>query len=145
LVLPDVNVLVYAHREDLRDHARYRAWLEEVVNGPRAYGLSDLVLSGFLRVVTHPHVFAIPTPMERALEFAHALRSAANCVGVAPGERHWEIFEGLCLVTGVRGNLVPDAWLAALAIESGSEWVTTDRDYARFPGLRWYHPLDPRG
>lgn len=139
-----MNILVYAHREDARDHAHHRAWLEEVVNGPQAFGLSDLVLSGFLRVVTHPRVFSTPTPMERALEFADVLRSAPNCVRVVSGERHWEIFAGLCRGAGARGNLVPDAWLAALAIESGSEWITTDRDYARFPGLRWRHPLDAR-
>lgn len=141
MILPDVNVLVYAHREDVTDHARYRRWLEDVVNGPQAFGLSDLVLSGFLRVVTHPRVFATPTPMERALAFAAALRSAPGCVRAEPGERHWDLFTALCRDTGVRGNLVPDAWFAALAIESGSEWITTDRDYARFPGLRWRHPL----
>jgi toxin-antitoxin system PIN domain toxin len=139
-----VNVLVYAHREDARDHAHHRAWLEEVVNGPQAFGVSDLVLSGFLRVVTHPRVFPTPTPMERALEFVEVLRSASNCVRVVPGERHWEIFAGLCRGAGARGNLVPDAWFAALAIESGSEWITTDSDYARFPELRWRHPFDGR-
>ena len=101
------------------------------------------MLSGFLRVVTHPRVFANPTPMERALEFAEALRSAPNRVQVEPGERHWAIFTRLCRDAGVRGNRVPDTWFAALAIESGSEWITTDRDYARFPGLRWRHPLEP--
>jgi toxin-antitoxin system PIN domain toxin len=135
---------VYAHREDVRDHGRYRAWLEEVVNGPQAFGLSDLVLSGCVRVVTHPRVFAAPTPIERALEFADVLRSASNCVRVVPGERHWGIFADLCRAAGARGNLVPDAWFAALAIESGSEWITTDRDYARFPGLRWRPPLEGR-
>ena len=114
-----------------------------MINGPLPVGLSDLVLSGFLRVVTHPRVFANPTPMDRALEFAEALRSVPNRVQVEPGERHWEIFTRLCGDAGVRGNLVPDTWFAALAIESGSEWITTDRDYARFPGLRWRHPLEP--
>jgi hypothetical protein len=142
MLLPDVNVLVFAHREDLRDHERYRAWLEGVVDGPEAFGLSDLVLSGFLRVVTHPRVFATPTPLERALEFAEAVRSASNRVRISPGERHWEIFTALCREAQARGNLVPDAWFAALAIESGSEWITADRDYARFPGLRWRHPLE---
>lgn len=61
---------------------------------------------------------------------------------MSPGERHWEIFTRLCRSARARGNLVPDAYLAALAIESGTEWITTDRDYARFPGLRWRHPLD---
>jgi hypothetical protein len=141
MLLADVNVLVYAHREDTRDHASYRRWLEAVVNGAEAFGISDLVLSGFLRVVTHPRVFRVPSPTERALEFAEALRGAPNAVRLEPGERHWEIFTDLCRRTEARGNIVPDAWLAALAIESGSEWVTTDGDYARFPNLRWRHPL----
>lgn len=100
------------------------------------------MLSGFLRIVTHPRVFSPPTPLRAALDFAEALRDQPNCVVLAPGPRHWEIFTGLCLQADARGNLVPDAYLAALAIESGSEWITTDRDYARFPGLRWRHPLE---
>ena len=122
-------------------HAAYREWLEAVVDGDEAFGVSDLVLSGFVRVVTHPRVFSPPEPVESALAFANVVREAPNAVPVAPGERHWGIFERLCREAGVRGNLVPDAYLAALAIESGCEWVTTDRDYARFPGLRWRHPL----
>jgi toxin-antitoxin system PIN domain toxin len=140
--LVDVNVLVYAHRKDAPDHKRYRAWLEAWLDSDAAFGLSDLVLSGFLRVVTHPRVFNKPSPVESALKFAETIRSRPNCVPVAPGRRHWEIFARLCTVAGVKGNLVPDAYLAALAIESGSDWITTDRDYSRFPGLRWRHPLD---
>lgn len=142
MIVPDANVLVYAHREDLADHARYREWLEGVLNGPNAFGLPDLALSGFLRVVTHARIFSTPTPMTRALEFVRALRDAPGCTRIEPGDRHWDLFEALCRRAGVRGNLVPDAWFAALAIESGSEWITTDRDYARFPDLRWRHPLD---
>ncbi len=69
------------------------------------------------------------------------VRDRANCVVVEPGERHWEIFTRLCQDTHAKGNLIADAYLAALALESGSEWITTDRDYARFPGLRWRHPF----
>ena len=65
-----------------------------------------------------------------------------NAVTLAPGERHWDIFQRLCREANAKGNLIPDAYLAALAIESGAEWITTDRDYARFPGLRWRHPLN---
>jgi toxin-antitoxin system PIN domain toxin len=122
-------------------HAAYREWLEAAVESDEAFGVSDLVLSGFVRVVTHPRVFSPPEPVESALAFADALRAAPTAVPVSPGARHWGIFERLCRESGARGNLVPDAYLAALAIESGSEWVTTDRDYARFPGLRWRHPL----
>jgi toxin-antitoxin system PIN domain toxin len=132
---------VYSHREDAPRHPAFREWLDATVSSDEAFGVSSLVLSGFLRVVTHPRIFAGPTPLDVALEFVAALRRQPNAVPVEPGLRHWEIFTQLCLGSEVTGNLVPDAYLAALAIESGSEWITTDRDYARFPGLRWRHPL----
>jgi predicted nucleic acid-binding protein len=78
--------------------------------------------------------------LEDALRFADEVRSPANCVLITPGARHWDIFTRLCRAAEARGNLVPDAYLAALAIESGSDWITTDRDYSRFPGLRWRPP-----
>jgi toxin-antitoxin system PIN domain toxin len=141
VILIDVNVLVYAHREDATDHSRYRQWLTDLINGDTAYGVADLVLSGFVRVVTHPRVFRAPSPLESALAFVSEIRDRSHRVPVAPGERHWDIFTGLCRAGSARGNLVADAYLAALAIESGAEWITTDRDYARFPALRWRHPL----
>jgi uncharacterized protein len=143
--LVDVNVLVHAFRVDSPGHAAHRAWVEELVGSDEAYAVSDYVLAGFLRVVTHPRIFHPPTPLESAVAFAHAFRERVNALPVAPGARHWSIFTQLCQVAGARGNLVPDAWLAALAIESGCEFVTTDRDYARFPGLRWRHPLEGTG
>jgi len=142
VLLMDVNVLVYAHRLDAQDHSRYREWLESVMNGEGAYGMAELVLSGFLRVVTHPRVFQQPSPLPAALAFADEVRARPNCVVVGPGERHWDIFSRLCRESSAKGNLVADAYLAAMAIESGSEWITTDRDYARFPQLRWRHPLN---
>jgi len=141
MVLPDVNVLVYAHREDASDHAAYRRWLEGVVNGDHAYAVSELVLSGFIRVVTHPKVFRRPSPLAEAFAFAGQVAGQPGCVSIAPGARHWELFQRLCRECNARGNLVPDAYLAAMAIESGCEWITTDRDYSRFKGLRWRHPL----
>src|SRR5437763_5677010 len=140
MLLPDVNVLVYAHRSDAPGHDGYLAWLEQLINGDEAYGLSDIVLSGFLRVATHPRVFNPPSSISDALAFVYALRNRANCVLIAPGLRHWDLFTALCRRSGAKGNLVPDAYLAALAIESGSEWITTDRDYSRFTKLRWRHP-----
>lgn len=145
MILPDVNVLVYAHREDVPDHERYRNWLAGVLNSPEAYGISELVLSGFLRVVTHPKVFRDPSPLGDALAFASQVKGQPHCVPISPGPRHWEIFLELLRETNAKGNLVPDAYLAALAIESGSEWVTTDGDYARFPNLRWRHPFHATG
>ena len=103
--------------------------------------MCDLVLSGFLRVVTHPRVFDPPSSLGDALSFASTLREQPHCVRLEPGPRHWEIFRELCQSAGARGDLIPDAYLAALAIESGSQWMTTDRDFSRFPGLDWRHPL----
>ena len=140
--LVDVNVLVYAHRGEVERHAEYRAWLEELVNGDSEFGMADEILSGFLRVTTHPRIFNPPTPLDKALQFADAIRRAVNCVRISPGPRHWSVFTHLCRSADARGNLVPDAYFAALAIESGSEWITTDRDYSRFSGLNWRHPLD---
>lgn len=141
MILSDVNVLVYAHRRDAERHDEYRQWLERAVAGPAPFGFSDLVASGFLRVVTHPRVFRDPSPLEEAMAFVRALRDRPNRIPVEPGPRHWGIFRDLCLESRVRGNLVPDAWLAALAIESGAEWITTDGDFQRFPGLETRHPL----
>ncbi len=140
MILIDVNVLVHAFREDAPRHAALRPWLEGVINSDSSFGFSDLVLSGFLRIVTHPKVFTPPTPLAPALDFAEAVRSQPNCISISPGERHWSIFTRLCRECETRGNLIPDAFLAALAIESGSELITTDRDFSRFPGLRWRPP-----
>jgi toxin-antitoxin system PIN domain toxin len=142
MLLLDVNVLVYAHREDAVDHKRFNGWLQQQVDGDEAFGLASLVLSGFVRVVTHPRVFRNPTPIDAALRFAEVLRDHPNAVAVAPGPRHWQIFAGLCRQSNAKGNQVPDAYLAALAIETGSEWITADRGFSRYRGLRWRHPLD---
>ncbi len=142
MILPDVNVLIAAHRRQAPGHERYLAWLHGVVNGAEAYGMSELVLSSVVRIVTNPRAFTVPSTIEAAITFADQLREQPHCVPVSPGPRHWGIFTGLCRSAGAKGNIVPDAYLAALAIESGSEWITADRGFARFPGLRWRHPLD---
>jgi hypothetical protein len=141
----DVNVLVYAHRPESPDHARYRAWLEQVRRDDEPLALSNLVLAGFLRIVTHHRVFREPTPLATASEFVEALRSSPNAVLLSPGERHWDIFTGLCREIGAHGNDVPDAYHAAIAVESGATWYSADRGFARFRSLRWAHPLDAGG
>jgi len=141
VIIPDVNVLVYAFRADAERHEEYRAWLHERLRSREAFGISELVLSGAMRVLTHPRVFSPSTPMPKVLEFMAALRDQPNVVLLRPGERHWDIFTDLCRSSAAKGNLVADAYHAALAIEQGAEWATTDRDYARFSGLRWFHPL----
>lgn len=142
--LVDVNVLLYAFRDAAPDHTSYRSWLESAVTAEEPLGISDLVLSSFVRIATHPRVFDPPATVDEAFAFASAIRSARNAVTIDPGPRHWTLFEELCRTGDARGNLVTDAYLAALAVESGSELVTTDRDFARFPGLRWRHPLERR-
>jgi toxin-antitoxin system PIN domain toxin len=141
MILIDVNVMVYAQRPDAVDHTKYRKWLEETLDSGSMCGFSDVALSGVVRIVTHPRIFSDPTTLEMALEFVTYLREHPGAVLISPGERHWGIFMRLCKAAGAKGNLVSDAYHAALAIESGAEWITADRDFARFPGLRWRHPL----
>lgn len=138
----DVNVLVYAHRPEAEDHEGYLEWLDDARSSDEPLGLSSLVLSRFLRIVTHPRVFREPSPLRTALEFVENLRQSPAVVSVAPGDRHWSHFTRLLGSTRATGNLIPDAYLAALAIEHGATWYTADRGFARFGGLTWRHPLD---
>jgi hypothetical protein len=143
--LCDINVLVYAHREESREHAAYAQFVLEMVNSPEAFGLSEAVLSGFVRVVTNPRIFRQPTPIGIAIEFCESLRHSPQAVILSPGERNWKIFCDLCRDLPAAGKLVADAWHATLAIEHGCEWISTDADFARFPHLRWRHPLCKAG
>ena len=139
---PDVNVLVSAFREDAAHHARCRRWLTGALSGRERLGLSELVLSGVLRVLTHPRVFHPPTPTEAALEFVDALLAQPASLPLRPGDGHWRIFRGLCVTLLLTGNRIPDAWHAALAIEHGCDWVTLDRGFSIYPGLRTINLLD---
>jgi toxin-antitoxin system PIN domain toxin len=140
VTLPDVNVLVHAFRSDTADHALCRRWLDRIVNGESRYGMSPQVLGAVVRVATHPKVFRHPSNLDEVLRFADVLLGRANCVIIQPGDTHWGIFTRLCRDADARGNLAPDAWFAAMAIEAGCEWITLDRDYARFPGMNWRTP-----
>lgn len=138
----DINVLVYAHRVESPHHAEYRSWLEEACDGDEPLGLPDLTLSGFIRIVTHRKIYREPTTLGDALAFIAELRAGDACLTIASGDRHWSLFEGLCRRIEATGNDIPDAFLAAIAIESGATLITADRGFGRFPGLRWRHPLD---
>ena len=138
----DVNILISAFRADSPDHAAMRVFLEDSVNGTEPVGLTDAVLGGVVRVLTHPKVFTPPSPLDRVLSECEDLVSHPGTVRLLPGPRHWEIFRGLCVAANAKGNLVADAQHAAIAIENGATWVSKDRDFARFAGLRWRHPLD---
>lgn len=140
MILPDVNVLVAAFREDAVQHRVARTWLEDIVNGTTAIVVPGVVLSGFVRIVTHPRIFSPPADVEATLGFVDDLRSAARFLPGDPGPRHWRLFAGLCRDGRATGNLVPDAYIAASAVELDATVVTFDRGFARFPGVRWEEP-----
>jgi uncharacterized protein len=141
VILPDVNVLLYTYRPDAVSHREYKKWLADVVNGAAAYGMSPQVLASVIRIATHPRVYVQPDKFVDVSGYADFLLNQPHCQIVQPGPRHWEIFCDLCRHGRAIGNLVQDAWFAALAIESGCEWITADRDFSRFPGLRWRAPF----
>lgn len=144
MLLPDVNVLVYAHVEDsITDHADYASWITRLATGPEPFALSVLVLAGFVRIVTNPRIFDPPSTLDRSIAFVSSLveRPMARIVG--PGPDHLEIFERLCGESRASGKLVADAQHAAVAVEHGCTLVSTDSDFGRFPGVRWRHPLLP--
>jgi toxin-antitoxin system PIN domain toxin len=140
--LLDVNILVQAHREESERHSEIKEWLLSALEEPEGVAVSELVLSGCLRVITHPKVFGKPTPLSIALDFIESFRSLDGVRVLAPGEKHWVLFADLCRRAEARGNLIPDAYHAALAIETGCDWVTLDRGFSRFRGLKVIHPLD---
>ena len=135
MMLPDVNVLINAYRVGAQHHREARAWLIATIEGTSNFGISKLVLSAFVRIVTHRGA-ADPTPPDRAFAFCENLLNQPHCEVIEPGPRHWSIFQRPGIDMDTRGPKVTDAWLAALAIEWGCEWVTFDRDFLRFPGLK---------
>lgn len=141
MLLADVNVFVYAHRRESPRFDEHRDWLKSALVDSEPFGVSEAVLASFVRIVTNHRIFHEPTPPQTALEFCAAMLPAPFAVPVRAGPLHWGIFAELCRATGARSNVVPDAFLAALAIESGATWITPDRGFARFPGLRWRLPL----
>lgn len=142
MILFDVNVLLNAHRVEQPDHEVARDLLERTVGDVRPFAVSELVLSSFVRIATHRRALNPPTPLADAIGFCDGLRTRPNARIVAPGRRHWTVFADLCRRVDAVGNLATDAYLAALAIESGCEWISFDRDFARFPGLNWRSPAD---
>lgn len=138
----DVNVLVYAHRADLPQHPDYRLLLERWANDEEPLGLPDLALSGFVRVMTNRRIFAEPTPVRDAWQAVDTLLAAPAAMQLSTGQRHWELFRQLADDIDARGNDVPDAYLAAYALENNATWLSADRGFARFKRLRWVHPLD---
>jgi uncharacterized protein len=143
VILPDVNVLISAFRRDAPHHAICRPWLDGVILGEARFGISPLVLAALVRVTTNTRTYKFSSTIADAVGFGDDLLDQPHCQIVEPGARHWAIFKRLCIDANIRGPMVTDAWYAALAIEWGCEWITMDRDFGRFPGLKWSMPALP--
>lgn len=140
LLVPDVNVLVYAFRTDSPHHNAYAEWLNGALRTDRI-GVADTILSGFMRVVTHSRIYAEPTPASAALAYVRHLLNAPSTDWLHQGPSAWEKFDALASGDGaVRSNLVPDAHIAALCLANGARLATGDRGFARFPGLKCFDP-----
>ena len=123
---------------------KYARFMESLATSGDHYSIPTVVRSGFLRIVTNRRIFPVPTPLDSALAFLDSLLERKNHTEMEPGERHWNLFATLCRKIEAKENDIPDAYLAALAMERGTELITADRGFARFPGLKWQHPLDER-
>lgn len=142
MILPDVNVLVYAFRREATNHERYAQWLAEVVAGGDELALHDLSLVGLVRIVTNRRIVAAPAPLGAALDFVARLRAGRRVRWLPSAAATWEKMEDLGAADqGLVGDLVPDAYLAALALTHGCRLATADRGFARFPGLDWFDPV----
>jgi hypothetical protein len=141
VILVDVNILLYASNAEAEQHAVAREWLDAKLSGASPVGLPWSTLLAFLRVATNPRAFRNPLSMGVAWHQVSAWLSAETVWIPEPTERHATVLENLLALPGMYGNLVPDAHLAALAIEHGLTLCSTDGDFARFPGLTWINPL----
>jgi len=141
VILPDVNVLVYAFRREADEHERYASWLADVVAGADELALHDHALLGVVRIVTNPRIMPKPAPISLALEFVGRLHTASRARWLPAGPASWRHLGDLAdHDRGITGNLVPDAYLAALALAHGCRLATADRGFARFPRLDWFDP-----
>lgn len=140
MIVPDVNLLLYAYRSSAPEHGRARAWWERCLNGGDV-GLAMPAAFGFIRLSTNPRVFEDPLPVATALDTVEAWLARPRVHALVPGPRHIEIAFGLLRRLGVAANLTTDTQLAALAIENQAELHSNDTDFGRFPGLRWRNPL----
>ena len=142
MTLVDANLLLYASDTVSVHHASARRWLEGILSGPEPVGLAWAAILAFLRVGTNPRLRKDAFTLTEAAAIVTGWLERPNVTLLNPGERHWEILRDMMIKGQVRGPLITDAHLAALAIEHGAALATTDRDFARFPGLKFFNPLD---
>jgi uncharacterized protein len=141
VILVDANLLLYAYHSRAEQHERSRAWLEAALSGPDPVGFAWLSLWAFLRIATNPRVFERPLSVHEAETAVTSWLAQPAAEILDPGERHWDILRGLMRDGQTAGPLVMDAVLAAIALEHGATLCTTDRDFSRFPKLKWRNPL----
>lgn len=138
----DANILLYAYDADSEKHAKARAWVEQVFSDGTPVGLPWQTVAAFLRVVTNTRLPGKRLTAAEAAEIVDQWLDQPNVRPLSPGDQHWTLFRQMLVEGQARGPLVTDAQLAALTIEYGGILQTTDRDFARFPGLRWHNPLE---
>jgi toxin-antitoxin system PIN domain toxin len=141
MILVDANLLLYAYHPRAEQHEQSRAWLEATLSGPQLVRFAWLTLWAFLRIGTNPRVFARPLSHAEVDAIVSSWLAQPNAGIVEPGERHWDILRSMMREGQTPGPLVMDAVVAAIALEHGATLCTTDRDFSRFPGLRWRNPL----
>jgi toxin-antitoxin system PIN domain toxin len=142
VLIVDLNLLLYATNSDLPHHAAARTWWEEAVSADETIGLAWAVVLGFVRISTSRAILPKPLTPRRAFEIVDDWLAQPSVRVVEPTDRHWGIFKSLLEGIGTAGNLSSDAHLAALAIEHGALLCSADRDFGRFPHLRWRNPLE---
>lgn len=141
MIVADANLLIYAHDSMAVEHLAARAWLEEVFSGSEVFGLPWQSVSAFIRICTNSRFTGDRFPTETAIGIVQSWMALRQVRPLSPTERHWAIFQRMLIEGQIRGPRATDAQLAALTIEHGGVLYTTDRDFARFPGLRWVNPL----
>jgi len=142
MTILDVNVLIYAAELDAPQHQKAITWLRKLFEGPDTIGLPWQTLAGFLRITTDRRIRSAVWKPEEALEMVRSWLAQPGVMIVQPGPRHLDLLEKMIMQGQAIGARVSDAVLAALAIENGAALASTDRDFSRFPGLKWVNPLD---
>lgn len=143
MIIPDVNLLIFAHNRDAPDHRSAKKWLEDLMRSGKPVGIPWIVISGFIRISTHPKILKEPVTVEESIGITRSWLARNNVRIIEPGSRFQELFFAGLEKLGTAGNLATDAYIAALAVEYQAELHSCDTDFHRFPGLRWKNPLLP--
>ncbi len=141
MIVPDINLLIYAYNSDAPMHRKARSWWENHLSTPQMIGLPWVVLLGYLRLTTSRSVLQEPFTVEEAVSHIRSWLDRPQAQVLRPGPRHLDLLDGLLQSASASGKLTTDAHLAALAIEYQAELHSNDSDFSRFPGLRWFNPL----